>query len=126
QLIRRCIAAQISRPPRAGTSALERLARRADAAASPAVEADAGEDVRRALLDASDSRLRALRARDVEDVAPLPPRRQRVEGLGELPVFLQDLRQLFRQLELALRLEVDLAPLFLHGDGLLDVRLQHG
>ncbi len=67
------------------------LPRRPDLAV---VHAQTGENLGDALLDARGSSLRLLRAREVEDVAALPPRGQRVEGFGERAVLAQDLGQL--------------------------------
>jgi hypothetical protein len=90
------------------------------------VHAHAGEDLRDTLLDPRGSSLRLLRACEMQDVGPLSPGGQGIEGFREPAVLLQDLGQLLRNLELALRLINDFKPGFLHCDGLPNIGLHHG
>ncbi len=111
--------------PSATITVAVRCSRAPGAHEGSVVDSFAGEDPGNALRDARGSRLRLLRAREVEHVGPPPARRQRVEGLRELAILLQHARQLLRQCELALRLEVDGEPGLLHRDRLLRVGLHH-
>lgn len=82
--------------------------------------------LRDAPLNPCRSGLGLLRIREVQNVTALPPGRQGMEGVRELAVLFEDPGELFRKLQLALRLKVDLQSRLLDGDGLLDIRPHNG